>query len=105
MTKPTMQDVRGALEASGLPVLHSGYYLRFPNSPLIFRMNSEFKVVDLNCSDFQEEFISETDKKIFAIAAIFDIERSNFSTTITKRGHYVASSSSRNPERKWISIP
>jgi hypothetical protein len=33
MTKPTMQDIRGALEASGLPVLHSGYSLRFPNPP------------------------------------------------------------------------
>ena len=104
MTKPTMQDVRGALEASGLPVLHSGYSLRFPNSTLVFRMNAEFKVIALNCSDFEEKFISETDKKIFAIATIFDIERSEYSTR-TNRGKYVATTGSANPERKWISIP
>lgn len=104
MTKPTMQDVRGALEASGLPVLHSGYSLRFPNSPLTFRMDSDLKVVALYCGDYKEEFISETDKKIFAIAAIFDIERTDFGIK-QNRGKYVVTSSSRNPERKWISIP
>ncbi|AZU99674.1 hypothetical protein SBP1_gp082 [Vibrio virus vB_VspP_SBP1] len=104
MSDPTMADVRGALEASGLPVLHSGYSLRFPNSPLIFRMDSGYKVVALYCGDFKEEFISETDKKIFAIAAIFDIERSDFGIK-TSRGKYVTDFSSRSSEKKWISIP
>ena len=76
MTKPTMQDVRGALEASGLPVVRSGYYLRFPNSPLTFWMNSKYEVVVLYCGDYVEEYISETDKNIFAIAAIFGIRQS-----------------------------
>lgn len=75
--KPSMEDIRGALEASGLPVLHSGYSLRFPNSPLVLRMDSDYRVVTLYCGDFVEEYISETDKKIFAIAAIFDIERTD----------------------------
>lgn len=101
MTTPSMQDIRGALEASGLPVLHSGYSLRFPNSPLVFRMDSGYKVVALYCGDYVEEYISETDKKIFAIAAIFSIERTDFGIR-KNRGKYVATASSGNPDKKWV---
>lgn len=102
--KPSIKDIRGALEASGLPVLHSGYSLRFPNSPLVFRMDSDYLVRTLFCGDFQEEFISETDKKIFAIAAIFDIERTDFGIK-TNRGRYVTDECSKDAAPKWLSIP
>lgn len=101
MSSPTMADIRGALEASGLPVLHSGYSLRFPNSPLVFRMDSDYRVTALYCGDYVEEYITETDKKIFAIAAIFSIERTDFGIR-QNLGKYVATSSSGNPDKKWV---
>lgn len=104
MSSPSMADILGALEASGLPVMHSGFSLRFPNSPLVFRMDSDLKVMALYCGDYVEEYISEADKKIFAIAAIFDIERSDFGIK-TSRGKYVTDFSSRSSEKKWLSIP
>ena len=104
MSSPSMADIRGALEASGLPVLHSGYSLRFPNSPLVFRMDSNYKVMALYCGDYVEEYITEADKKIFAIAAIFDIERTDFGIK-TNRGKYVTNECSTDSSKKWLSIP